>query len=173
MKIYKSGAELVGSADHFKKLPFFQSFNEQHIKEILQASKMIIYDPGEIIIPEGGVDDKIYLLINGKANVMKGKLWIATLEETGELFGELPLLDNDTRSATVVAVGTTWCLAVSMSFLRKLSLQDQNAWYAAFYSLVARTLAERLKLSTEELAMVHKELALAKSKLERLRKQQQ
>jgi CRP/FNR family cyclic AMP-dependent transcriptional regulator len=156
---------LVGSLDNFRKIPFLQSFGDDHLKELLNASKMIIYEPEEMIIAEGGFDDKMFILLSGKVKVVKNKAWIATLEEAGELFGELSMLDGEARSAAVIAVEKSWCLAISVAFLNKLSAEERNACYAVFYGLLAKVIAERLKLTNEELVVTQKELEYVRAQL--------
>ncbi|MEE4379203.1 MAG: cyclic nucleotide-binding domain-containing protein [Candidatus Competibacteraceae bacterium] len=165
MRVHKTGAELVGSLDNFRKIPFLQSFGEDHLKELLNASKMIIYEPDEIIIAEGGFDDKMFILLSGKVKVIKNKAWIATFEDAGELFGELSMLDGEARSAAVIAVEKSWCLAISIAFLHKLSTEERNACYAVLYGVLAKIIAERLKLANEELVVAQKELEYVRTQL--------
>lgn len=169
MQTYRSGEELIASLGNFQKLPFLQSFDEKHLAEILRASRVVIYDPDELIIPEGGSDDKLYILLSGKVKVSKNKLWVATIEQSGEVFGELASLGSGIRSASVFAVTKTWCLAVSTTFLKKLGPEDRSACYAVFYRLIANLLAARLRQTTEELALTYRELELVKNRLAELR----
>jgi CRP-like cAMP-binding protein len=171
MQTHRSGEELVASLGNFQKLPFLRSFDQKHLAEILRASRVVIYEPDELIIPEGGTDDKLYILLNGKVKVSKNKLWVATIEQSGEVFGELASLGGGSRSASVFAVTKTWCLAVSTAFLKKLSPEDRSACYAVFYRLIANLLAERLRHTTEELAQTYQELELVRNRLAELRRE--
>jgi hypothetical protein len=65
------------------------------------------FDPGELVIEEGTKGTAAYVILSGRAEVLKksGKkdITIATLEE-GQVFGEMGLIEERPRSATVRAV---------------------------------------------------------------------
>lgn len=170
MRVYSSSTNLSELVDRFKQIPFFKSFQEEHLKKLLGASRMLIYEPGEMIVPEGVFGDRLYILFNGKVRIVKNKSPIATLEQIGDLFGELSLLSDEIRSASVLAVDTAWCLEINTGFLKKLPPEDQNACYATLYGFIARTIAERLKKTTDELALAVKELEITRAKLAELRR---
>jgi CRP/FNR family cyclic AMP-dependent transcriptional regulator len=53
-----------------------------------------------------------YLILDGRAEVRKGSRVLATLGR-GQFFGEMSLIDEQPRSADVVAVSPTKCWALS------------------------------------------------------------
>src|SRR5512142_2918836 len=64
--------------------------------------------PGEIIIRENDFGDSIYLIRSGNAVVVKGDLEspaILSFRGPGDMVGEMAVLENQPRSATVVALG--------------------------------------------------------------------
>lgn len=163
MKIYKSGKELGSHfMTKFRNVPFLSSFSDEYLQEILNASKLVMYQPDESIIREGELDYKIYVLYSGKVKVTKGGRTIAIFDEIGDIFGELTMINDEARTASVLAVNNTLCLVIDVSFIRQLNKEDQNACYALFYSLFSRILAERLKVTTEELADVKAELEMVR-----------
>lgn len=170
MQIYKSGPALGEMADKFKHLPFLKSFGDQRLQEILNASRVVIYEPDDLIIPEGAFGDRLYVLISGKVRVIKQKNPVAVLDQVGELFGELSVLGDETRSASVFAITTTWCLELSPGFLQKLPEADRDACHALLYRYIAEVVARRLKKTTDELAMAVRELEVTRRKLAELRR---
>ena len=170
MQIYKSGPALGEMADKFKHIPFLKSFGDQRLHEILNASRVVIYEPDDLIIPEGAFGDRLYVLISGKVRVIKQKNPVAVLDQVGELFGELSVLGDETRTASVFAIATTWCLELSPGFLQKLPEADRDACHALLYRYIAEVVARRLKKTTDELAMAVRELEVTRRKLAELRR---
>ena len=71
---------------------------------------------GEVIVKEGDIGNRFFQILNGKcgvyANYGKGDpLRIAVLEK-GEYFGEMAIIEEYPRSATVVAIGTVTVLEI-------------------------------------------------------------
>jgi CRP/FNR family cyclic AMP-dependent transcriptional regulator len=169
MQIYQSGPALGEMTDKFKNIPFLKAFGDRYLHEILNASRMIIYEPDELIIPEGAFGDRLYVLISGRVRVVKKKNPVALLDQVGELFGELSALGDETRTASVFAMATTWCLEFNPGSLQKLPVADRDACHALLYRYVAAIIAGRLKQTTDELVLAARELEVTRSKLAELR----
>ena len=54
----------------------------------------------------------MYILLSGKICISKGKHKIGMIEKSGEIFGEMRIIDSKAPSAPISAVGKTVCLAV-------------------------------------------------------------
>ena len=93
-------------------IPALQKFETRSLSNLLKLSKIRQYEKGEVIIHEGDSDPWLYFLLNGKVLVEKNGLEIGTIDKIGEIFGEMRIVDNLSRSATVKATGKTVCLAV-------------------------------------------------------------
>lgn len=65
------------------------------------------YVPGEIIFKEGETGDDMYVIRSGQAVALKGNFQTPTIlgyRDAGEIIGEMSLLENKPRSASVVAL---------------------------------------------------------------------
>jgi NADH dehydrogenase len=58
------------------------------------------FEPGQEVFHEGDVGDRVYIILSGGADVLRGEQKLATLGR-GEYFGEMALLHMATRNATV------------------------------------------------------------------------
>ncbi len=94
-----------------KKVYFFQELPDQEIKKIRQVCHQIEYNPGDIIFEEGSQADRFYIVADGAVEVWKDynlpEKDLLAVHERGHLFGEMALIDELPRSATVLAKGPT------------------------------------------------------------------
>lgn len=83
-----------------------------------QGIAKLHFEKDEIIFKEGDIGDFLYIIVSGKVGVLKDKEgkeeMIATLE-SGEYFGEMALLNQNTRSATVKCIEPVDVLALKKS----------------------------------------------------------
>lgn len=151
-------------------VPFLQSFEKQHLDDVLYSSSIIECDPGDVVIEEGGSGSRIYILMAGAVDVAKNGEILASFSNTGDIFGELAALGDEMRSATVKANSKSFLLAVDQKFLHDIKPREENPnFYAAFYEFLARVIAQRLKATSMELARLDAELDAAKEELAKLK----
>lgn len=152
--------------DALRHVPFLESFSEEHLNDVLHSSAIVECDPGDVIMEEGEEASRIFILLAGEVAVEKSGDEITTMSLTGDLFGELAALDNETRSATIVAKTKTFCLAVDQKFLEHIKPKHENpAFYAALYEFIAKLSAKRLKATSEVLARMDKEVRDLRARL--------
>ena len=87
-----------------------QALPQLTAEQIAEVSPRFVretFAPGEIIIRQGDLPDRFYILIRGQAEVhyedLKGETELVDRRKAGEYFGETGLLQNRPRSATVIA----------------------------------------------------------------------
>ncbi len=145
--------------DVLRAVPFLGSFNDDHLDDVLNASSYIKCDAGDFIIEDGAIDSRIYILLRGAVHICKGDKIFAKITEPGEIFGELAVVNEDRRSASVVATEETVCIAVDQKFLQDIQPREEHpAFYAALYEFIARTTAARLQSTSKRLAELEMEL---------------
>lgn len=97
---------------YLKRVPLFAGLSDTHLQRIANSVHERTFEPGTSIVSEGEPGQGFYLIVSGRARVQRGDRIIRTLEP-GDYFGELALLRNQPRSATVVAADRTTCLALT------------------------------------------------------------
>jgi len=85
-----------------KSLNLFKDTPENVLADLAPLMKEIQYEQGTEIFKEGEIGDSMYIIQQGNIKIHKGNTTLAILKEK-EVFGELSLLDADTRSATATA----------------------------------------------------------------------
>jgi CRP/FNR family transcriptional regulator, cyclic AMP receptor protein len=144
--------------DPLLHIPFLECFTAEQLDEMLYASAILECEPGDIVIEEGEDDSRIYVLLAGSFDVLKGGEILTTFCRIGEIFGELAVIDDYARSASVIATEPSFCLAIDQKFLQEIKPKEQYpAFYAALYEFIARLTAARLRSTTARLAEVERE----------------
>ena len=96
------------------------------------------YKPKEIILKEGDRGSEVYLIISGKVvvteRIVKGSYRVLNSLGPGEIFGEMAMLENAPRSATLIAAIDTKLLSLTPDQFEKI-FKTHPRW--AFKILVA------------------------------------
>jgi CRP-like cAMP-binding protein len=145
---------LKGNLSFLEKLraiPTLSTFSEEELKGLLELSRIRKYEPGELILEEGFFDSWIYFLVSGKVKIVKHEEDISILQRKGDIFGEMSIINGSPRSASVYAVDKTVCLATDAAYIDRLSDNDRIAFCYILYRIFSEILADRLRLTTEEL----------------------
>jgi CRP/FNR family cyclic AMP-dependent transcriptional regulator len=82
-------------------LPLFSGIAKRRLRKVVQEAQFAEYSPGDSVVLTGAPADWFYVILGGTARVV-GKPGARELS-TGDYFGEMALLDQGPRSATVVA----------------------------------------------------------------------
>ena len=100
---------------------------------------------GALVIREGQTTGHLYVLIEGRLEVIKGDTVVAIITEPGAVLGEMSVLLDQPHTATVRAASdsTVYEIGDAASFLRQ---------QPAVALLIARLLAQRLNVATTYLA---------------------
>jgi CRP-like cAMP-binding protein len=145
-----------------KRIPSLEQFKENELRILLHKSKIRKYRKGERIIKEGATGAWIYILVYGRVEIIKDGRIITTTDRRGELIGEIGAIDGAARSASVMASENSVCLATDTRQIQRMTGDDRLAFSYILYRVFAETLAERLRLTTQELMRERKRFHLKK-----------
>ncbi len=133
-----------------QKVPIFSGMTPDCLTQTLAMAEYFSVKAGEVVFKERDIGDSFFVLINGEVQIEKlshGKTVKLVLLGAGHCFGEMALVGNHVRSATVRATRDT----VTMRFYRELI--DANPESAhVIYRNIASILARRLDESSVTLA---------------------
>ena len=133
-------------------------FETKNLSKLLRLSKIRQYEDGETIIAEGDYDPWLYFLLSGRIRVAKEGVTISRIDKQGEIFGEMRVIDERSRSASVYAEGKTVCLAVDTSAHDRIGADKEGEldFLLLLYRIFAEYMTARLRLTNEELIKAKK-----------------
>lgn len=102
------------------------------------------FNTGDVLIREGDQSTGFYILMDGRLGVYKSNVKVAEIVENGVVFGELAMILNKPRTATVAA------LEPSKAFCVNADLDDLMMTYPKIAASLIFNLAERLYNTTEQ-----------------------
>ncbi|MEQ1530777.1 MAG: Crp/Fnr family transcriptional regulator [Methylococcales bacterium] len=110
-----------------KKIPFFAPLTDDVLNSLVAKAKSSKFPKNGTIIAEGDDTSSLYIILSGKVRVFtsddKSKEVTLLIQEPGSYFGELALLTDEPRSASVVALEKTVCAVIAKAdFLNWLKL---------------------------------------------------
>ncbi|XP_031620295.1 potassium voltage-gated channel subfamily H member 7-like isoform X2 [Contarinia nasturtii] len=120
-------------------VPFFANADQNFVSDVVTKLKYEVFQPSDIIIKEGTIGTKMYFIQEGVVDIVMANGEVATSLSDGSYFGEICLLTNARRVASVRA--ETYCNLFSLSVDHFNAVLDQ-------YPLMRKTMetvaAERL-----------------------------
>jgi CRP/FNR family cyclic AMP-dependent transcriptional regulator len=114
------------------KVPLFQGLNTRQIQGLAQTATRRTYAAGEQIIDQGQRGIGLYVVLSGQAEAIHTRVdgeevLVNTFGPT-DFFGELAMLSDEPRTASVVATEDTECLVLTRwEFLGKLKADAEMA----------------------------------------------
>lgn len=103
-------------------VPMFSACTKKELKEIAKLGERVSVREGTALTNEGRIGHEFYVLIDGKAEVLRAGQQVSMLGP-GQWFGELALLDPAPRSATVKMVSDGEVLEITQPSFYQL-LED-------------------------------------------------
>ncbi len=158
----EESTDVEGKTEILRRIPLFQHMTYKELLAILGIARGRQFERGQGVIREGEQGDELFVLFRGKVDVMKSGLKIAQLKAGGH-FGEMGLVDQAPRSATVTAVEDTSAISIDRDSLLKLMRRDSLLAVKLLWSFV-QVLSERLRNTNEALTDLKGELDQIRAK---------
>ncbi len=140
--------------DFIKKCRLFDNIPEDEIVQILADAKTVKVGTGKSVISEHALGDSLFLIMKGSVEINKemgdtDDTLLAQLKvmQAGDFFGEMALIDNEPRSATVIAKDTVELLVIP----KDKFLQTAYSNPRLLFNLI-RSLSWRLRDSNQKFA---------------------
>jgi CRP/FNR family cyclic AMP-dependent transcriptional regulator len=133
------------------RVPVFSALSDADLEHISQVAVMRRFAQHHIIFREGDQSDTCYVLATGHARALRehadGRTISLAHFGPGDIFGELAMFDDETRSATIETLDDVECVAILGSDMRRLLQQ-----HADIAARLVIGLGRRLRETNERLA---------------------
>jgi CRP-like cAMP-binding protein len=107
-----------------RRVPVFSALGEEELARVAEVAVPRRFDGGEIVFREGDESDTCYVVRSGHARAIRehtdGRSITLANFGPGDIFGELAMFDNESRSATVEAIDSTEAIAILGADMRRL-----------------------------------------------------
>lgn len=118
------------SAEALRHVWLFSELTEDQLESISSFTFEKSFEPGELIVEEGQTGNGLYVIVSGNVEVLKGDLsetpQVLAKRGAGDVFGEMALLGEWPRTASVRALDAVQCLGIDRwVFLSQLERQPK------------------------------------------------
>jgi len=137
-----------------ESIKIFQGLSKESLKRVELTLKKRIYIAGDTIFEEGDKGKEFYIIIKGRVEILKSGVKIEELGEK-EIFGEMAVIDNLDRSATVRAGSDIEVYVMSYDEFQQLKKEDIEA-YTQIIINISKELSSRLRDINDEIQRIWK-----------------
>ena len=144
--------------ERLKRIPLFQGIREDESRLLALAGIVSSRScsAGDAVITEGHEGDELFILNQGKVNILKRTLdddvytIVSLSDEEDVFFGELALLDEELRSASVTAETDCEFLVINRADFHRLGEEDPRLGLLVTRA-IGRALSRKLRKTNEDL----------------------
>ena len=154
--------DLAEETDLLRKIPMFAKMETSKLKLLAFASEMVSFEDGDVVFNSGDTADYAYVIMEGAVDIItetdKGPIVMVTLSQN-QLIGELGLINNTPRIATLLANGNLLAMKITAEMFFRILRENSEAALD-----VIRMLSDKLDRS-------HAQVTKLLTKVETLEKQ--
>ena len=142
-----------------KETELFYNLTQEQLEQVETICEVVDYDKGTVIVAESSREDELYLILRGEAEVLIDPSLVQTRQTTttephivsilrrGQSFGEIALVDQGVRSASVrCSLRNTRMLRIARQRLLDLCETNPQLGYRVLFNLAA-DLAQKIRNS--------------------------
>ena len=133
-----------------KVLFIFSVLSDGDVEWLAQAGENTHVDAGSVLIPLGSRIDNLYFVLDGRLAIRTRSGDAIALLESGEIIGEMSLVDPAPTTVSVEVVADATLLRIPDAVLRD-KLASDPAFASRFYRALCVFLADRLRSTTQRM----------------------
>jgi signal transduction histidine kinase/predicted CoA-binding protein len=139
--------------DFLRKVPLFSDLPEDDLDMLCQMAEEISLKAGEELFPEGSTGDKAYVVREGQLEVFKnsgGRNVLLNVSSSGDVIGEMALLESTPRTATVRARTDSRLISIGAEPFNHLINTSPSAARTMLHTVSGRLRSSTLILNQSE-----------------------
>lgn len=121
----------------------FEGLGKESLKLVNSIMEKRCYHSGEVIFEEGDYGKEFYIIEKGKVDVLKEGVKLGELGEK-EVFGEMAIIDNQDRAATIKASENTSVQIITKENFEKLKIEDIDTYLKIILN-ISKEISMRLR----------------------------
>ncbi|MDQ3251903.1 MAG: cyclic nucleotide-binding domain-containing protein [Actinomycetota bacterium] len=109
--------------DELRQIPLFADLSEEDLERLYRMAETVSIPAGQLVLREGDPGDSLYVVLEGELEVTKrqgSQDVLLALYDPGQFFGEMALLEQAPRSASVRTVQESRLLVISQAAFQSL-----------------------------------------------------
>jgi CRP-like cAMP-binding protein len=135
--------------DALQRIPLFSDLDQRQLRRIGRDVKERTFDEGTSIVEQGEMSGiGFFLIVEGEAGVVVDGRRVARLHP-GDHFGELALITESTRTATVTALTPLRCLELTAWDFREVAKEHPDITWKLLQHVVGVLIEERARTSRD------------------------
>jgi CRP/FNR family cyclic AMP-dependent transcriptional regulator len=125
------------AAERLRRVPLFSGCSDKQLEFIASHVEEMEFAPGRTLCEEGKSGGDFFVILSGSAEARRRGKPLRAMS-SGDFFGEIALLDNGPRTATVVASTPLRCLVLGPSQFQDVLYQNSDIAVKVLYAVAKR-----------------------------------
>ena len=142
--------------EELRRIPLFADLSEEDLKQLHKMAETISIPAGQLVLREGDQGDSLYVVLAGELEVTKrqgGQDVLLALYKPGQFFGEMALLEQAPRSASVRTLQESRLLVISQAAFQTLLSCSPSAPLRILHTVTSRLRStESMLIQNEKMA---------------------
>ena len=120
-----------------KNIPFFADLSDEDMQAVIGKIKMEYFAADHVVFEKETPGDIMYILKRGQVQVLRDNTILATLQD-GQFFGEMALVSDEPRNATIKTVTDIEVLTLNKEDFKNLLETNPSIASIVSYEVVKR-----------------------------------
>ena len=133
-----------------REIPLFSRLDDKALGDLEKAAIKRAYSKNTILISKGDKSDQLFVVLKGKLKVAitdaSGKEIIMSFLGAGDYFGEMAMIDGESRSATIMTTQASEVVTISRDDFHRTLLSSPDLMFE-----LLKVLARKVRIATDKL----------------------
>ena len=133
-----------------REIPLFSRLDDKAINDLENVAMKRAYPKNTVLVTKGDKSDQLFVVLKGKLKVAvtdaSGKEIIMSLLGPSDYFGEIAVIDGESRSATIMTTQASEVLTISRNDFHRTLMSNPELMFE-----LLKVLARKVRIATEKL----------------------